>query len=81
MPVFAGAKALAAGGVPTLVVHSANDGVCNINGARAIERAFGTTGLCTFVSADEYGHFFHPTSLETNFVMAGGEATAKFLGH
>ena len=67
--------------MPTLVVHSANDGVCDINGARAIERAFGTTSLCTFVSADDYGHFFHPTSLETNFVMAGGEATAKFLGH
>ena len=89
VPLLAGARALAAGGVPTLIVQAEGDAVCHPAGARAVAAAFekratGSPGgvRCEYVAVgDGFGHYLHATTPGATFLQPGFTEAARFLGY
>lgn len=82
---LAGADALAAAGVPTLVLQGSSDRVIHAAAPRLVRERFEAAGrgdLCRTVLLEGYGHGFHLTREppERIFDNAFGEV-ASFLGH
>lgn len=77
---LAGARALSAAGVPTLIVQGASDAVIHADGPARLQAQM-APGLCEVVSLDGFGHFGHPKIDGGRFLSAAYEPAADFLGH